>query len=167
MSKEQTLNWWKERFSGMETDSCPAVDFPDNEQGGAFHSLSTVCGEKDPDLLISAFAYVLAKYTAQNESLFWVQEEGVRYPFYTVFDENAPAGDYLRDTAERRREAREHLDAEAGELKDALGIQQDLLLCFDRDNTPDRAGDWKLCLLKEEGQLTLFYRKDWYHAENM
>ncbi len=151
----------------METDSCPAVDFPDNEQGGAFHSLSTVCGEKDPDLLISAFAYVLAKYTAQNESLFWVQEEGVRYPFYTVFDENAPAGDYLRDTAERRREAREHLDAEAGELKDALGIQQDLLLCFDRDNTPDRAGDWKLCLLKEEGQLTLFYRKDWYHAENM
>ena len=34
MSKEQTLSWWKEHFSGMEIDSCPAVDYPDHEQGG-------------------------------------------------------------------------------------------------------------------------------------
>ncbi len=167
MNKNQIVSWWKEHFSGMEIDSCPAIDFPDNEQGGAFASLSTACGEADRDILISAFAYVLAKYTAQNESLFWVQEEGARCPFYAVFDENAPTGDYLSSMADRRREAREHLGSDIGELNDALGLPQELLLCFDRDTAPDRAGEWRLCLLAEEGQLTLFYRKDWYHAENM
>jgi amino acid adenylation domain-containing protein len=167
MSNKQTENWWKERFFGMEIDSCPAIDYPDNEQGGAFVSLSTACGEADPDILISAFAYVLAKYTAQNESLFWVREGGAYYPFYTVFDENAPAGDYLNSTADRHREAREHLAPDGGELNDALGLQQELLLCFDRNAAPERTGEWKLCLLAEEGQLTLLYRKDWYHAENM
>ncbi len=42
-----------------------------------------------------------------------------------------------------------------------------LLLCFDRDAAPERSGEWKLCLLAEEGQLSLFYRKDWFQAENM
>ena len=167
MSKEQTLSWWKEHFSGMEIDSCPAVDYPDHEQGGALVSVSTACAEADHDLLTSAFAYVLAKYTAQNESLFWIREEGACYPFYTVFDENAPAGDYLTSVADRRREAREHLGPDAGELNGALGLQQELLLCFDRDAAPERSGEWKLCLLAEEGQLSLFYRKDWFQAENM
>ena len=70
-------------------------------------------------------------------------------------------------TADRHREAREHLDPNSDELNGALGLQQELLLCLDRDAAPEKTGEWKLCLLAEEGQLTLLYRKDWYHAENM
>ena len=33
---EQIINWWKEQLSGLEVDSCPAIDLPDNEQGGNF-----------------------------------------------------------------------------------------------------------------------------------
>ena len=91
---EQIINWWKEQLSGLEVDSCPAIDLPDNEQGGNFAELS-VCAADTPDrdVLVAAFAYTLGKYTAQNESLFWVREGDACYPFYVSFDENAPAGD--------------------------------------------------------------------------
>ena len=36
MNMEKIISWWKEQLSGLEIDSCPAVDIPDNAQGGGF-----------------------------------------------------------------------------------------------------------------------------------
>lgn len=165
---EQIINWWKEQLSGLEVDSCPAIDLPDNEQGGNFAELS-VCAADTPDrdVLVAAFAYTLGKYTAQNESLFWVREGDVCYPFYVSFDENAPAGDYRMDAAERRAAALEHPGAPERELAEALCISRELLICFDDSFEPDTKAEWKLCLRIDGEDWKLFYRQDWYLADNM
>ena len=81
MSNEQNLTWWQEQLSGLEIDACPAIDMPDNAQGGAFASLTVTAGRiGNRDDLTAAFAYALGKYTSQNESLFWVREDGAYYP---------------------------------------------------------------------------------------
>ncbi len=165
---EQIINWWKEQLSGLEVDSCPAIDLPENEQGGNFAELS-VCAADTPDrdVLVAAFAYTLGKYTAQNESLFWVREGDACYPFYVSFDENAPAGDYRMDAAERRAAALEHPGAPERELAEALCISRELLICFDDSFEPDTKAEWKLCLRIDGEDWKLFYRQDWYLADNM
>ena len=168
MSKTQDMTWWKEHLSGLETDACPAVDFPDNENGGVFDNLSTAAGElPDRDNLTAAFAYTLAKFTCQTESLFWIREDEAVFPFFTSFDETAPAQVYREDVAERRNEAHAFLGPDEEELAENLQLNRDLLLSFDPDFVPDAAQAWKICLRQDEGELTLFYRKDWYRAENM
>ena len=88
---DQMMEWWKSQLSGLEIDSCPATDLPDNDLGGSFAAWTSVqAGPAGRDLLTAAFAYTLGKYTAQQESLFWIREEGRCYPFYISFDENAP-----------------------------------------------------------------------------
>ena len=39
---EQQLAWWRSQYSGLETDSCPTIDLPDNGLGGA---LARVAGQ--------------------------------------------------------------------------------------------------------------------------
>ena len=86
MNEDRILTWWQERLSGLEVDVCPAVDLPDNEEGGAFASLSVAAPDADRDILTAAFAYTLAKFTSQNESLFWMREGETCFPFYVSFD---------------------------------------------------------------------------------
>ena len=93
---EKAMDWWLEQFSGLENDSCPAIDFPDNEQGGSFTCLSVIVENPvDVNVLTAAFAYTLGKFTCQTESLFWTKEEENVCPFYASFDENAPADEFL------------------------------------------------------------------------
>ena len=56
MNEDRILTWWKERLSGLEIDVCPAVDFPDNEEGGALTSLTVAAPDTDRDTLTAAFA---------------------------------------------------------------------------------------------------------------
>lgn len=168
MNNEQNLTWWQEQLSGLEIDACPAIDMPDSAQGGAFASLTVAAGRiGDRDDLTAAFAYALGKYTSQNESLFWVREDGAYYPFYAAFDENAPTPDYRASVASRRSTALQHLGPAADALSEALCLNRELLLCLDADAEPDAAEDWKLCLRAQAGALTLFYRQDWFLAGNM
>lgn len=165
---EQIINWWKEQLSGLEIDACPAIDMPDNDQGGVFATLTVPAdGNGDRDTLLAAFAYTLAKYTAQSESLFWVREDGAFYPFYTSFDEDAPAGDYRADMTARRAAALEHLGPKDDALAEALYINRELLIAFDEGFEPDPGVEWKLCLRACGSEWTLFYRRDWFLADNM
>ncbi|MCR5682210.1 MAG: amino acid adenylation domain-containing protein, partial [Clostridiales bacterium] len=166
MNEDRILTWWKERLSGLEIDVCPAVDFPDNEEGGALTSLTVAAPDTDRDTLTAAFAYTLAKFTSQTESLFWVREGGTCHPFYVSFDETAPAGDFRAAVTALRADAREHPYADEAGLAETLGLNRELLLSFD-DAAPDPAGEWKLCLSRTDGALTLFYREGWYLCENM
>ncbi|MBO7405152.1 MAG: hypothetical protein J6V24_09350, partial [Clostridia bacterium] len=167
MKEDRILTWWQERLSGLEIDVCPAVDFPDNEEGGAFASLTVASLDTDRDTLTAAFAYTLAKFTSQAESLFWMREGGTCHPFYVSFDETAPAGDFLADVTARRADALDHPYADEAGLAEALGLNRELLLSFDEDAAPDPAGEWKLCLSQTDGALCLFYREEWYLRENM
>lgn len=167
MKKEHAVTWWQEHFSGLEIDSCPAVDYPDNEQGGEFAETAVSCAETDRETLAAAFAYTLAKYTAQNESLFWVRENGSACPFYASFDENASAEEYRADITARLLDMREHPYPEEEALAEALGLHRELLLSFDAGFEPDAAAEWTLCLRAEAGRLTLFFRRDWFNPENM
>ena len=162
---EQQLAWWRSQYSGLETDSCPTIDLPDNELGGALARVS-LPWRGDAELLTAAFAYILGKFTCQNESLFWIREaEGFSHPFYLSFDETAPTADYLSDSAARRRACLEHPEAEETALAEALGLSRDILLCLSGP-APTEAG-WRLCLRPEDDCLALYYREGWYLAENM
>lgn len=165
---DQMMEWWKSQLSGLEIDSCPATDLPDNDLGGSFAAWTSVqAGPAGRDLLTAAFAYTLGKYTAQQESLFWIREEGRCYPFYISFDENAPAEDYLADAAARRKAALEHPGPDEAALAEELQISREMLLCFDAGYVPPEDGTWKVCLRAEDRQWTLFYRRDWYLEDNM
>ena len=70
MNRNEITAWWQERLAGLEVDVCPAVDLPDNEEGGALISLTVLAEGTDRDTLTAALAYTLAKFTSQTESLF-------------------------------------------------------------------------------------------------
>ncbi len=165
--EERTMQWWTEHFSGLDTDSCPAVDLPDNAEGGPFAAVSAeLRGPADTALLTAAFAYTLGKFTCQAESLFWTMEGEDVLPFYAAFDENAPAGEFTSSAAARLEECREHRQP-GGDPAEALGLSRDLLLCFNPAYVPDPAETWKLCLRAEADRLTLFYRENRFLRENM
>ena len=167
MNEDRILTWWQERLSGLEVDVCPAVDLPDNEEGGAFASLSVAAPDADRDILTAAFAYTLAKFTSQNESLFWMREGETCFPFYVSFDENVPAEEFRAAVTSLRAEALDHPFSDEAALASSLGLNRELLLPFDAAFVPDPAAEWKLCLLPSDGMLTLYYRKNWYLPENM
>lgn len=168
MAQEQILIWWKENFSGLEVDSCLAVDDPDKNTGGTFDS---VCVDRTADdghdMIIAAYAYSLAKFTAQNESLFWVMEDARFSPFYVSFDETAPVEEYLKKVSELHRGSAERPVPDAETLADALGLNREILLSFDAGFVPDESEDWKLCLLALPDKLVLFFRRNWFFSENM
>ena len=54
---DPTMNWWKEQLSGLEIDSCPAVDLPDNDKGGSFAAWTLPSAEAvSRDVMTAAFA---------------------------------------------------------------------------------------------------------------
>ncbi|MBQ5970400.1 MAG: amino acid adenylation domain-containing protein [Clostridia bacterium] len=167
MNDALIMTWWEEHFSGLEIDSCLAVDFPDNENGGPFASLREDDLDVCEDTIAAAFAYTLAKFTAQNESLFWIQEDGLCSPFYISFDEDAPTQDFLRKVSALRQSAAEHPLTDADALAQALDLHRDLFLSFDKSFLPAESGEARLCLQVLPGELRFFYRENLFHAENM
>ena len=168
MNNDRNTEWWKEHFSGLETDSCLAADFPDNDEGGSF---SAICEEPSSDetwdLLIASFAYALAKFTAQNESLFWILENKSCFPFFISFDENAPTEDFLNKAAALHCEAAERASADSDKVLGALGLNRDVLFVLDEEFRPDEAEDWKLCLQVLPEKHILYFRRNRFHADNM
>lgn len=167
MNRNEITAWWQERLAGLEVDVCPAVDLPDNEEGGALISLTVPAEDTDRDRLTAALAYTLAKFTSQTESLFWVREDGAAYPFYISFDEETPAEEFRSAAAGVRADALAHASDDEASLADALSLSRDILLSWEAFSEEASCGEWKLCFVPSDGGLTLLYREGWYLAENM
>lgn len=154
--------YFDERIAGNETDSNLIFDYkPDQDAGNApagrhYLNLEGRISAKETErfaagegitentLFLGAFAYALAKYTGQKESMFCAVNNGrhstavkstmgmlVRtLPVYTAIDEEKPVADYLRQVQKDFFETMRHDCFPFGELYNNYGVKADIRFVY-------------------------------------
>ena len=149
----EAVEYFEEKLSGKETDSnlIPDLDTGDTARCGilrfspetdtkAVAELSGRLGVSENVVLLSAFAYALAKYSGSREALFASIDSGRRgkqlgntmgffvrtFPLYFEIDENSPIEEYILRIKEEYFGAMKHDCAPFAELAEKLGVRSDI-----------------------------------------
>ena len=157
--------YFDKRIAGNETDSNLIYDYkPEQEEGNApagrvYLNLDGRVNAKEAErfsagegitentFFLGAFAYALAKYTGQKESLFCAVNSGrhstavkstmgmlVRtLPVYTVIDEETPVVEYLRQVQKDFFETMNHDCFPFVELYNDYGVKADIRFVYQAD----------------------------------
>ncbi len=192
-TSDESLRYFTGIFSGQEIDSKPIYDFPENLSRtavpdawvGSDFSRSfapatittrlTAAGITAPVLFLAAFAYTLAKFSGQDESVFCVlpadNADGI-LPVYLKIDEDAEMDDYLKAAQTSFLETRRHSGCAFSQLARELSLTSDLRFVFNENpEQPLDPGHAHLAaVLAPKGDsffLRLHYRADLYKEETI
>ena len=126
--------------SGTDMDCCATLYHDLNVSAQDVKKLASANGLTENVVLLSAFAYALAKYTGQNEALFTSICNGRRgrplgntmgffvrtFPLYFQFDENGSVEDWLSAVKKNYIDTLSHSDASFPQLAQRYGIRSDI-----------------------------------------
>ena len=177
-------------FAGLETDSNPIFDYPGNisRKGVPDECVAAaVCGLPElnaflatnnltPDaFFIGAWAYTLAKFSGQDESVFCLDPGNETDPLLPIFikiDETGLISDYLSGVQSNYRETLSHNACPFEHLARELNVKADLRFVFQADTgvVPD-LGHANLAAVISATEtsftLSLHYRSDLYNQETI
>lgn len=158
---EAHYDYFDHLLAGVETDSNILSDRTDSDltHCGTLHydldipaqnvkALANANGVTENVVLLSAFAYALAKYTGQNESLFTSINNGRRgkplhnttgffvrtFPLYFQIDEESSINDFLVSVKKKYVETMSHDDASFVKLAERYGVRSDIKYVYQGSN---------------------------------
>jgi amino acid adenylation domain-containing protein len=187
------LAYFEQIFAGLETDSNPIYDFPENITRtaapaeclttdfsrifaqAALNHLLTNAGITPQTFFLAAFAYTLAKFTGQTESVFCLQpapNADSMLPLYLKIDEELPVLEYLSAVQTQYRETLCHREWPFSKLSQKLDLSADLRFVF--EDSPEKPNDLGFAhlaaVIAPKGKsfvMHLFYRADLYKKETL
>ena len=197
--------WFINLLDGIETDSNLTVDFPDEQLSDIaeiFEKKSDIpfdlvseCAEKyhvtKGNIFIAAFAYALAKMTAQSESLFCTVSSGrhrgffsttpgmfVRtLPFYLRFNDEDSIQSLLEETHDLMKNLVDHDSASFSTLAEKLGVHTDVMFSyqgsifngFDFIDPPNTQSNLEFFVYKRKDkyEIRVSYRKCMYRKSSI
>lgn len=193
----ESFNYFDQIFAGLETDSNPIYDYPENSNQVAVPNVSISIAFADIDtptailnfltinkldqntFFIGAFAYALAKFTGQDESVFCLapKNEGAPIlPIYLKIDEDRLITDYLSTVQSNYMETTSHNACSFEKLAGELNVNADVLFVFQEAAAPLNLGHAHLAAVvsskrispeKEIFTISLHYRSDLYREETI
>ena len=148
-----SYDYYDKLLSGVETDSNILPDRTETDRNHAktlyydldvstneIKTLAQANGVTENVILLSAFAYALAKYTGQSESLFTSINNGRRgkpldntmgffvrtFPLYFQIDENSSVSDYIASVKKNYFDTMCHSDVSFSQLAQQYGVRSDI-----------------------------------------
>ncbi|WKY43252.1 non-ribosomal peptide synthetase [Eubacteriaceae bacterium ES2] len=192
-TEEESLAFFNQIFAGLETDSSPIYDFPDNvtKTSSPSESLTTdfsrVFSPKDitsllktanikPDTFFTAaFAYTLAKFSGQTESVFCLQPASdfdSILPIFQKIDENLMVTDYLNQVKTNYHETLSHNQIIFSRLSQEFDLKPNLRFIYleSSEDYCDLANANLVAIISPKGSsylLKICYRDDLYKKETI
>ncbi|KAF5071159.1 Linear gramicidin synthase subunit D [anaerobic digester metagenome] len=192
-ANNESLGYFTGIFSGLEIDSNLIYDYPNNSNHTAIpdawigsdfsrsfapetiNALLTTAGITAPVLFLAAFAYSLAKFTGQDESVCCLQPcdnaDGI-LPLYLKINEDESIVDYLKAVSCSDTTTRRHCGCAFSQLSRELNLTADLRFVFNENpEQPVDLGHAHLAaVVSPKGNnfaLRLHYRSDLYKKETI
>ncbi|MDI3537287.1 MAG: hypothetical protein PWP30_1769 [Eubacteriaceae bacterium] len=192
-SEEKSLAYFRQIFAGLEIDSNPIYDFPDNinktsppaecltsdfsriYSSSELSALLTNSDIKPKTFFTAVFAYTLAKFTGQTESVFCLQSTNNAdsiLPYYQKIDEHLTIFEYLNLVKTNVQETLSHTQCAFSKLSKELDLNADLRFIYEEiSDHPCDVGHAHLALIiSPKGQsfvMKLCYREDLYKKETI
>ncbi|MBC3796597.1 non-ribosomal peptide synthetase [Acetobacterium tundrae] len=186
----ESLAYFDRIFAGLETDSNPIYDHLGNIGREAIPGeciAVDVCTLTETDdfliknnltlnaLFIGAFAYTLAKFTGQDESVFCLYPQNGAdpiLPLYIKIDENWLISEYLGGVQANYQETIRHNACPFEKLARELDIKADILFVYQGDDAASvNLGHANLAAVispkGENFEINLYYRGDLYLKESI
>ncbi|AFA48651.1 non-ribosomal peptide synthetase [Acetobacterium woodii] len=191
-SVTRCFNYFDQIFSGLETDVNPLYDYPENSNREA---APTGCVSRTLDygsgssaltayltlnhisptvFFMATFAYSLAKFSGQDESVFCFYQENNPdlLPLYLKIDETDLISDFLAGVQDNYQQTLAHTACSFEKLARDLEIKADLLFIYQADGPASiDFGAAKLAAAVfpngDRFQIDLYYREDLYKQETI
>ncbi|WP_300672015.1 AMP-binding protein [Desulfoluna sp.] len=188
-----SLDYFTSIFHGLETDSNPIYDTPENiikSTPSVESHLIALPGTRTPPSIknflmeksltestffLGVFSYVLAKFTGQNESVFCIHTKNTTHrilPIYIKIDETQLISEYLDTVHKNYLETIHHTACPFETLAEKLGIKSDIQFNYGSDSNaliPSSDPILSVFIFSEPDgyQITLHYRGDLYRKETI
>ena len=190
--------YFEQIFAGLETDSNPIYDYPENinnqtppgeclsaafSQVGTTADITAFLNKINVDqhsFFLGAFAYTLAKFTGQAESVFCLAPENDQaplLPIYIKIAEDRLITEFLAEVQANYQETFAHQACPFEKLAQDLDIKGDILFAYQADGAATvNLGAANLAVVispalisnqKDNFQLILHYRGDLYKKETI
>ncbi|MEN6390036.1 MAG: amino acid adenylation domain-containing protein [Syntrophomonas sp.] len=162
---QEAEKYYEKVFAGRELDSNLTPDQPGERNEPVTASYYLRCSlPSDETVLIGAFAYTLAKYTNQEEVIFWKIADGKSFPVYVNINEEQTAFEYLQQLENDLSRARKYAFYPLKELINIFSLSSDVQLVCGGTND-----DWpfKFQLSVSDSGISAQYNSSLYYRETI